>query len=52
LFAVVAFATGGIVARLRAANAARMRIFIGILYFWSDEMSGFDGREDGRMELI
>jgi hypothetical protein len=52
LFVGVAFATGGVVARLRAANAARMRIFIGILHLWSDEMSGFDGKEDGRRELI
>jgi hypothetical protein len=29
---VSAFATGGIVARLRAAIAARIRIFIGILH--------------------
>jgi hypothetical protein len=32
VFAAAAFATGVIVARLRAANAARMRMFIGILH--------------------
>jgi hypothetical protein len=35
--------------RLRAAKAARIRFFIGILHLQSGEMSGFDGPIDGPM---
>jgi len=38
---VAALATGVIVARLKAANAARMSMFIGFLHLSSGEMSGF-----------
>jgi hypothetical protein len=35
LLAGAAFATGGIVARLIAVNAARRRYFIGVLHLWT-----------------
>jgi hypothetical protein len=44
LWNVAAFASGATAAeRLRAAKAARIRFFIGILHLWSGEMSGFNG---------
>jgi hypothetical protein len=47
LFVVAALAAGVIDARLRATNAARMRLFIEILHPPSGEMSGFDGYARG-----
>jgi hypothetical protein len=43
---LLAFATGAMAAvRLRAAMAARIMFFIGVLHLLSGEMSGFDGQQ-------
>jgi nucleoside permease NupC len=45
---LAALATGAMAAaRLRAAKAARIMFFIGILHLLSGGMSGFDGWVDG-----
>jgi hypothetical protein len=48
LWKTAALATGTTAAlKLRAAKAARIRFFIGILHLWSGEMSGFDEAKMG-----
>jgi hypothetical protein len=37
--------------RLKAANAASIRFFIGILHLQSGEMSGFDGAKRDCLEI-
>jgi hypothetical protein len=46
-FVVAAFATGVIVARLKAVKAARMRYLIEILHLRSGRVPGFDGVGSG-----
>jgi hypothetical protein len=48
---VAALASGATAAvRLRAAKAARIIFFIGILHLWSGGMSGFDAAVDGPVD--